>query len=67
LVVKPQFTDEIEFVIINRLKGYAGQYQSIEVLIVNEIPLLSTGKRTPVISKVVTDFQEIKGSKIILR
>jgi phenylacetate-CoA ligase len=67
LVAKPQFTTEIKDRIVEELKEYAGQQQVIEVSLVEEIPLLKTGKRTPVISNVKLDFQKIDNSKIILK
>lgn len=67
LVAKPQFTKEIKNCIVEELKVYAGQQQIIEVLLVEEIPLLKTGKRTPVVSNVKLDFQKIDNSKIILK
>lgn len=67
IVPKSQFTKDIENRIIQELKVYAGQEQIIEVNLVGEIPLLKTGKRTPVISNVKLDFQKIDNSKIILK
>ena len=43
---------------LNELQIYTGQTQ-IETIFVEEIPLLATGKRTPVISKVEIDFQTL--------
>ena len=67
LVAKPQFTNDVKNRIVEELKVYAGQQQIIEVLLVEEIPLLKTGKRTPVVSNVKLDFQKIDNSKIILK
>lgn len=67
LVAKEQFTNDINNRIIEELKVYAGQQQIIEVDLVEEIPLLKTGKRTPVISNIKLDFQKIDNSKIILK
>ena len=66
LVPKSQFTDEVKNRITNDLKAYTGQKQLIEVSLVDEIPLLKTGKRTPVVSNVKLDFQQIDNKKIIL-
>jgi phenylacetate-CoA ligase len=43
---------------LNELQIYTGQTQ-IETIFVEKIPLLATGKRTPVISKVEIDFQTL--------
>ena len=67
IVPKSQFTQEVNNRIIGELKGYTGQDQLIEVELVEEIPLLKTGKRTPVVSNVKLDFQKIDNSKIILK
>ena len=67
LVPKLQFTEEIKNRISNDLKVYTGQEQIIEVSLVEEIPLLKTGKRTPVVSNVKLDFQKIDNSKIVLK
>jgi phenylacetate-CoA ligase len=67
LVPKSQFTDEVKNRITDDLKAYTGKEQIIEVSIVDEIPLLKTGKRTPVVSNVKLDFQKIDNSKIILK
>lgn len=64
IVPNPQFNSQVEVHIIAQLRSYAGASQVIEIEIVNEIPLLKTGKRTPVVSKITPDFQEIVGSKI---
>lgn len=67
IVPKSQFTKDVENRIIQDLKVYAGQDQIIEVNLVDEIPLLKTGKRTPVVSNVKLDFQKIDNSMIILK
>jgi phenylacetate-CoA ligase len=64
IVPNPQFSSQIEMRIIEKLRKYTGDFQVIEIQIVNQIPLLKTGKRTPVISSITPDFQEILGSKI---
>jgi phenylacetate-CoA ligase len=66
IVPKSQFTDEVKNRIVEDLKTYTGQGQIIEVSLVEEIPLLKTGKRTPVVSNVKLDFQQIDNTKIIL-
>jgi phenylacetate-CoA ligase len=67
IVPKSQFTDEVKTRITDDLKAYTGQEQIIEVSLVDEIPLLKTGKRTPVVSNVKLDFQQIDNKKIILK
>jgi hypothetical protein len=44
--------------LINNLRSFTGE-TNIMVEYVSEIPLLATGKRTPVISNVKVDFQSI--------
>lgn len=55
-----QFTDKALREIIDRLQGYTGTGTQIEALEVGEIPLLRTGKRSPVVSEVPTDFQALR-------
>lgn len=45
--------------LINNLREYVGETQ-IQIDFVENIPLLKTGKRTPVISHLKIDFQDIK-------
>jgi phenylacetate-CoA ligase len=45
--------------LINDLRDYVGETQ-IQIEFVENIPLLKTGKRTPVISHLKIDFQDIK-------
>lgn len=45
--------------LMSELRGYVGE-TDIDVEYVHSIPLLATGKRTPVISSLSIDFQEIK-------
>jgi len=66
IVPKSQFTEEVKNRIIQDLKTYTGQEQIIEVSLVEEIPLLRTGKRTPVVSNIKLDFQQIDNTKILL-
>jgi phenylacetate-CoA ligase len=67
IVAKSQFNSEIQARILDALMVYTGKNQIIEVNLVNEIPLLETGKRTPVVSNVKLDFQQIDVSKIVLK
>jgi phenylacetate-CoA ligase len=60
-----QFNESLEGKIIRELHTYAGQETLIKVVLVDEIPLLKTGKRTPVISRVPYDFQDIGESNLI--
>jgi hypothetical protein len=62
--VKPQFTDLVGHQIVSDLKEYAGANQIINLVRVDQIPLLKTGKRTPVVSKVELEFQNIDSSRI---
>jgi phenylacetate-CoA ligase len=67
VVPNPQFNQSIESEIIRELHTYTGQGTQIKVVLVDEIPLLKTGKRTPVISKVPYDFQDIGENNLITR
>jgi phenylacetate-CoA ligase len=64
IVPNSQYNANVEVQIVSQLQTYAGNSQIIDVELVSEIPLLKTGKRTPVVSKIAPDFQEIEGSKI---
>jgi phenylacetate-CoA ligase len=66
IVPNSQFTNAIEKKIVNELHGYAGSDTVIKVVSVNEIPLLKTGKRTPVISKIKYDFQDIGKDNVLI-
>ena len=67
IVPKSQFTQRVKNQIVSDLQFYTGSGQIIDVSLVDEIPLLKTGKRTPVISNVKLDFQKIDNSKIVLK
>lgn len=45
--------------ILEKLRGYMGRDMKIDVELMNEIPLLATGKRTGVISNLDYDFQRV--------
>lgn len=64
IVPKPQFTEKVRQRIVSNLLEYTGPKQIINLEIVDQIPLLKTGKRTPVISKVELEFQNIDPSHI---
>ncbi len=64
LVPIARFSDDVNIRIIEELSKYVGEGTTIEIQIVDSIPLLSTGKRTPVISEVRMDFQAIQSPKI---
>jgi phenylacetate-CoA ligase len=58
-VVKgPQYSDEAFERLLAELREYVGD-TTIDVQFVNEIPLVRTGKRSPVVSNVRQDFQEL--------
>jgi phenylacetate-CoA ligase len=67
LVSTPMFNAEVEKRIIHELLQYAGKETLIEVRVVEEIPLVKTGKRTPVISLIKSDFQEIGSKNIFIK
>lgn len=60
LVITEQYNDSIAKKIVNSLKAYAGDGTVIEVEIVDSIPLVRTGKRSPVVSMLKQDFQTIQ-------
>ena len=64
IVPKPQFTEKVGQRIVSNLLEYTGTKQVINLELVDKIPLLKTGKRTPVISKVELEFQNIDPSHI---
>jgi len=64
IVPKSQLSQNVNLEIINNLKNYTGHETVISINIVEEIPLLRTGKRTPVISSVSIDIQNLNNSKI---
>jgi phenylacetate-CoA ligase len=59
------FNEEISKQIIAGLEPYTGIETKIVLKIVKEIPLVRTGKRTPVISLLSKDFQEIKPTDVL--
>ena len=66
-VVKNEtFTDKSMRSIIEQLRDYVGE-TAIEVQYVDEIPLVRTGKRSPVISSVADDFQTLNVSGQVRR
>jgi phenylacetate-CoA ligase len=65
VVPTAQYTDLIGQKIIQALLVYAGNETKIQIDLVVEIPLLRTGKRTPVISDVRQDFQTINSTSVL--
>jgi phenylacetate-CoA ligase len=53
------YNNDIEDRILKELRSFTGNDTKINILYVNQIVLLETGKRSPVISKVKVDFQEL--------
>jgi phenylacetate-CoA ligase len=58
-----QFSNELMENILKSLREYMGETMEINVSLVDEIPLLKTGKRTGVISHLQYDFQNMAKSK----
>ena len=58
------FNPTISKEIAQGLKTYTGEETEIMFEILNEIPLVRTGKRTPVISLLNKDFQDIKPEEL---
>ena len=56
-----QFTERGLSATVESLRGYTGHDTRIDVDLVDEIPLVRTGKRTPVVSSLRVEFQEISG------
>ena len=62
LVTDQHFVAELGDQIIFKLKRFTGEKTNITIERVENIPLVITGKRTPVISKLRVDYQGIGGS-----
>jgi phenylacetate-CoA ligase len=54
-----QITLEDFNLMLSNLNGFLGRETKIQVVKVDSIPLLATGKRTPIISHLDLDFQQI--------
>ncbi|MDH4145597.1 MAG: glycosyltransferase [Acidimicrobiia bacterium] len=59
IVKNRQFTDQAFVDMLEQLRSYTGIDTDIEVDFVDEIPLVRTGKRSPVVSTVREDFQSV--------
>jgi phenylacetate-CoA ligase len=59
-----QFTDAALREILDELFEYTGTQTRIDVEFVDEIPMVRTGKRSPVVSTVGQDFQEVSSSGV---
>jgi phenylacetate-CoA ligase len=64
IIPTTQFTPKTTSEILDGLSKYVGDTK-ISINLVDQIALLSTGKRTPVFSKVRLDFQDISNESII--
>jgi phenylacetate-CoA ligase len=64
IVPSSQFSDQVSDNLLHQLRKYTGVEQPIELELVTEIPLLKTGKRTPVVSKIPLDFQKVKAESV---
>lgn len=64
IVKNRQFTDAALREILEELRQYAGAQTGIDVELVDEIPLVRTGKRSPVVSTVRQDFQQVSRNKV---
>jgi phenylacetate-CoA ligase len=64
IVPSSQFSDQVSDKLLNELRKYTGVEQPIKLELVTEIPLLKTGKRTPVVSKIPLDFQKVKAESV---
>ena len=63
IVKNRQFTDAALREILAELREYTGERTKIDVELVDEIPLVRTGKRSPVVSTVGQDFQQLAASR----
>jgi phenylacetate-CoA ligase len=61
IVKNRQFTELAFRGILDELRRYTGATTRIDVEFVDEIPLVRTGKRSPVVSTVGGDFQDVSG------
>ena len=61
IVQNSRFTQEALAELLAELRTYTGEDTAIDVEFVDEIPLLRTGKRSPVVSDVRLDFQTLSG------
>jgi phenylacetate-CoA ligase len=59
LVVEVNFNHQLGEEIVAKLQQFAGSDTKIVIELVESIPLLITGKRTPVVSKLKIDYQTI--------
>jgi phenylacetate-CoA ligase len=59
IVKNRQFTDAAFKEILDQLREYTGAETRIDVEFVEEIPLIRTGKRSPIVSTVGFDFQSV--------
>jgi phenylacetate-coenzyme A ligase PaaK-like adenylate-forming protein/glycosyltransferase involved in cell wall biosynthesis len=59
VVKNRQFSDESFTALLDELRQYVGDETEVTVEFVDEIPLLRTGKRSPVVSEIKEDFQAL--------
>jgi phenylacetate-CoA ligase len=64
IVPSSQYSSTVGNQIVGALEKYAGTETNITLKLVDEIPLLKTGKRTPVISELKQDFQSIEAKSL---
>jgi len=64
VVKNRQFSEAAMREILEELGRYTGSKTRIDVEFVEEIPLVRTGKRSPVVSTVDEDFQEVSSRKV---
>jgi len=62
IVPESQYSAVVISEILDKLRGFMGETMKINVQLVDEIPLVKTGKRTGVISRLKFDFQKIDES-----
>jgi phenylacetate-CoA ligase len=64
IVPNTQFNVHVEKDILSKLEKYIGKKTAVTILIVESIPLVKTGKRTPVVSLIDNDFQLLSKASI---
>jgi phenylacetate-CoA ligase len=64
IVPTAQFSNQVSDQLLLQLRKYTGVGQIIDLELVTEIPLLKTGKRTPVVSKIPLEFQRVNAKSI---
>jgi phenylacetate-CoA ligase len=65
IIPSARYNESVQSNILSALHHYTSKKTDIKFIIVSEIPMEKTGKRTPVVSKVSQEFQFIKPGNIV--